>query len=145
MMTTGLRILAMDTEYLIAIDLERVMRKSQSTDIDVSTQLEFPKFLKENIYSLIVCDLDILVQAGLLETFLQNRNGAAVVFTTTSFNPMRYKSQSGQWPVISKPFLDETLLCAIASSTEIANSMCQRANAVDLPLSNSKCARGRMG
>ncbi len=71
---------------------------------------------------------------------MQNRNGAAVVFMSTSASFSGQNSRIEYWPVVSKPFLDQTLIFAIGCSVEIAHTAHQIADAMERPLSDCKGA-----
>ena len=109
-----LRILVIENEYLIAMEAARIIRDSLGFDVVVGTMDDLAYSPGSPRYDVVVLDTagDGLGNPGGHSNSILAR-GAGLVFLNAYSDMADGVPGFEDWPVVSKPFDDETLLDAV--------------------------------
>ncbi|MBX3597482.1 MAG: response regulator [Rhizobiaceae bacterium] len=112
----GLRILILEDEPLIALEVEELCRENDASLIDICGSLTDCEAVMQRTYDLALVDLILRGESAIGFACRLNRAGARLVFTTGSQEGMDLARNFPGVPVVMKPYTAAGLLEAIGSA-----------------------------
>jgi len=122
MSQTLLRVLVVDNEYLIALDVERILRDAFNCEVVITTRAKSISILQKERFNVVLLDT-----AGALETLQAEVDavmacGANLAFSTTCDEFAQGMPGFPGMVVLLKPYRDEILISVIGSFIKPAAS-----------------------
>lgn len=114
----GLRVLVLEDEILIALDLEQICRDLGADDVVIARSLDDANALAGVVFDIAV--LDVMLAGSSTVGFASGlrEKGVPFVFTTGYIDPERFLGDLSDVQIVEKPFSSEALVAAIARVLE---------------------------
>ncbi|MBP2557644.1 DNA-binding response OmpR family regulator [Neorhizobium galegae] len=114
-----MRILVVDREFLVAMEVETVLAEAFSCEVKVATPRTYAVDLEQGLFDVVVID-SALVREESEDAALRLRAcGAGLVFTTLSAADMEGVKGWDGVTVVAKPFNDHHLVEAVKNAARL--------------------------
>jgi DNA-binding response OmpR family regulator len=119
----GLRILILEDEFLIAMDVEQLCRDHGAVDVLISRTLDGVEHLPDDAFDAAILDMKLGVTSTLGFARGLFESGVPFVFATGYADPGETSVRFPGVPVVTKPYLGTDLVEALAG---VARRLAQR-------------------
>lgn len=116
MIPSGLHILVVDREYLVAMEAERLLVDALACAVQIAMPHDFVAALAGQRYDLLVIDAGIIDFDGVGAIKAAQHAGTRLIFTTLTNDSMDRLPQFAGSAAVAKPFVDADLLAAVQSA-----------------------------
>jgi DNA-binding response OmpR family regulator len=114
-----LRILVVDREFLVAMEVETVLTEALACEVKIATPRTYAMDLEQGLFDVVVIDT-VLVRGESEDAALRLRAcGAGLVFTTLSVEDMDGLKGWDGIAVVAKPFDDHHLVDAVKNAARM--------------------------
>jgi DNA-binding response OmpR family regulator len=114
-----LRILVVDREFLVAMEVETVLAEALSCEVQIATPRNYAVELERGRFNVIVIDSALInTESGEAARRLRG-SGAGLVFTTLGFEDMDGMQGWDGITVVAKPFNDHHLVEAVKNAARM--------------------------
>lgn len=114
----GRRVLIMEDEVLIALDLELVCRDLGADDVTIARMLDDVAADEPAAFDMAILDLTLAGRSTVEFACRLRERRTPFIFTTGYSDPERLPEHLSDVPVVGKPFSSDTLVGAIAQALE---------------------------
>lgn len=111
-----MHVLVVDPEYLVAMEVERVLRESLVCDIHIAMPRDYAAELQVKNFDIVVADAGLA--RGADDNHPLRRTSARLVFTTLSQREIGGVEGWDGVPTITKPFDERQLLDTIKNTAQ---------------------------
>lgn len=111
-----MRILIVDQEYLVAMEVERILQDAGGYSVRIAMSWELPVALNDESFDIILID-SVVAADGRVRPLLNNA-GASVVLLSFRANDLDGIPEWPGAPVVAKPFEDEQVLRAVHDAVQ---------------------------
>lgn len=116
MIPSGLHILVVDREYLVAMEAERLLVDALACAVRIAMPHDYVAALTDQNYDLLLIDAGIVDSEGAEALKAAQRAGTRLVFTTLTNDSMERLPEFAGSATVAKPFVDADLLAAVRSA-----------------------------
>jgi DNA-binding NarL/FixJ family response regulator len=113
--SSGVRVLIIDPEYLVAMEAERILGEAVQCEVEIAMPHNYPLVLEKAGFSVIVIDA-LLLGDGQGEAAKRLRAADAALVLTTLDDGLDGIAGFEGVPVVSKPFIEEQLAEAVRNA-----------------------------
>lgn len=117
-----LRLLIAEKEYLIAIDARQIVAAILPCDVTIATMTQFEQTLDEGPWDIALIDVAYEPEVNRHNANRILAAGAGLVFLTGHNDLAEGVPGLSEWPVVTKPFTDATLLAGVSRALSLAKS-----------------------
>ncbi|SHL73038.1 response regulator [Roseibium suaedae] len=108
------RVLIIDRTYLVAMDVENILKSSMACDVSIGTPESLEDHLRDQSYTAVILESDAFGTALAEAVNAILMAGAALIFLTTNSAFMGGIPGQERYPVLLKPFSDHQLKTIVA-------------------------------
>ncbi len=126
-MHSKLRVLSIDREYLIALDVESILKSRFDCDVDIASFETALSVLSRGRYHVVVINVDEPPDLVLRITRKALTAESCLIYTTTGCTTRNHGSYSGSVNLLQKPINEEKLFSAYQSLACFQSSGHERA------------------
>ena len=106
---TGLSILVVEDDYLIALDAEQMLRGAGATEVVISTRADFPETLASRKFDIALVDTGVDGSHVAEDLALARKAGVRIAFTTSDITLVAGLAGYDGVRFIDKPYNDQYL------------------------------------